>query len=179
MWPVGQAVKTKASHALNVGSIPARVTNKTSKTKHDNGKHRFIYILSTSREEHEEENESFAFFCFLFFLERKRESQAQASPNPSKRSLRGRGGAAEYSRAFRKESEPYGACDDEVGTYYCEGPPVPIPNTVVKLTHAYDTWTAASRENWSAPTQKHHEKNRGAFVIFIVKNQKPLTLMLK
>lgn len=25
-WPVGQAAKTKASHALNVGSIPARVT---------------------------------------------------------------------------------------------------------------------------------------------------------
>ena len=27
MWPVGQAVKTAASHAANVGSIPARVTN--------------------------------------------------------------------------------------------------------------------------------------------------------
>ena len=26
-WPVGQAVKTAASHAVNVGSIPARVTN--------------------------------------------------------------------------------------------------------------------------------------------------------
>ena len=26
MWPVGQAVKTGASHAPNVGSIPARVT---------------------------------------------------------------------------------------------------------------------------------------------------------
>ena len=25
-WPVGQAVKTAASHAANVGSIPARVT---------------------------------------------------------------------------------------------------------------------------------------------------------
>ena len=25
-WPVGQAVKTTASHAVNVGSIPARVT---------------------------------------------------------------------------------------------------------------------------------------------------------
>ena len=27
MWPVGQAVKTAASHAANVGSIPARVTS--------------------------------------------------------------------------------------------------------------------------------------------------------
>ena len=26
LWPVGQAVKTAASHAVNVGSIPARVT---------------------------------------------------------------------------------------------------------------------------------------------------------
>ena len=28
IWPVGQAVKTAASHAVNVGSIPARVTIK-------------------------------------------------------------------------------------------------------------------------------------------------------
>ena len=28
LWPVGQAVKTAASHAVNVGSIPARVTKK-------------------------------------------------------------------------------------------------------------------------------------------------------
>ena len=26
-WPVGQAVKTAASHAANMGSIPVRVTN--------------------------------------------------------------------------------------------------------------------------------------------------------
>ena len=26
-WPVGQAVKTEASHASNVGSIPVRVTS--------------------------------------------------------------------------------------------------------------------------------------------------------
>ena len=30
LWPVGQAVKTAASHAVNVGSIPARVTKKLS-----------------------------------------------------------------------------------------------------------------------------------------------------
>ena len=27
LWPVGQAVKTAASHAVNIGSIPVRVTN--------------------------------------------------------------------------------------------------------------------------------------------------------
>ena len=29
LWPVGQAVKTAASHAVNMGSIPVRVTNKS------------------------------------------------------------------------------------------------------------------------------------------------------
>ena len=28
-WPVGQEVKTAASHAVNMGSIPVRVTNKS------------------------------------------------------------------------------------------------------------------------------------------------------
>ena len=39
-----------------------------------------------------------------------------------------------------------------VGVYYAEGPPVPIPNTVVKLMRAENTWRAASRENRSMPT---------------------------
>ena len=41
-----------------------------------------------------------------------------------------------------------------VGVYYSEGPPVPIPNTVVKLVCAENTWRAASRENRSMPTQR-------------------------
>ena len=40
-----------------------------------------------------------------------------------------------------------------VGVYYSEVPPVPIPNTVVKLVCAEDTWRAASRKNRSMPTQ--------------------------
>ena len=40
-----------------------------------------------------------------------------------------------------------------VGVYYSEDPPVPIPNTVVKLVCAEDTWRAASRKNRSMPTQ--------------------------
>ena len=39
-----------------------------------------------------------------------------------------------------------------VGVYYDEGPPVPIPNTVVKLIRAEDTWLEAAWENRSAPT---------------------------
>ena len=34
-----------------------------------------------------------------------------------------------------------------VGVYYNEGPPVPIPNTVVKLICAEDTWRVAAWEN--------------------------------
>ena len=32
VWPVGQAVKTEASHAFNIGSIPVRVTIFSNKT---------------------------------------------------------------------------------------------------------------------------------------------------
>ena len=68
IWPVGQAVKTPASHAGNGGSIPPRVT--------------------------------------------------------------------------------------KVGDNNAEVPPVPIPNTVVKLSSAEDTWRVTARENRSLPTQK-------------------------
>ncbi len=39
-----------------------------------------------------------------------------------------------------------------VGAYSGEVPPVPIPNTAVKLTCAYDTWRVTAWENRSAPT---------------------------
>ena len=34
-----------------------------------------------------------------------------------------------------------------VGVIDAEGPPVPIPNTEVKLCRADDTWLATAREN--------------------------------
>ena len=40
----------------------------------------------------------------------------------------------------------------EVGAYDDEGPPVPIPNTVVKLIRAENTWREAAREDRSVPT---------------------------
>ena len=40
----------------------------------------------------------------------------------------------------------------EVGAYNDEGPPVPIPNTAVKLISAEDTRLEAARENKSLPT---------------------------
>ena len=39
-----------------------------------------------------------------------------------------------------------------VGAFCGEGPPVPIPNTVVKLVRADNTLRATAREDRSAPT---------------------------
>ena len=39
-----------------------------------------------------------------------------------------------------------------VGVYCGEGPPVPIPNTEVKLIRAENTWRETAREDRSAPT---------------------------
>ena len=41
-----------------------------------------------------------------------------------------------------------------VGVFNGEGPPVPIPNTEVKLTSADDTCLETDRENRSMPTSK-------------------------
>ena len=40
-----------------------------------------------------------------------------------------------------------------VGEYYGQGTPVPIPNTVVKLSRANNTRRATSRKDRSVPTQ--------------------------
>ena len=40
----------------------------------------------------------------------------------------------------------------QVGVNDDEGPPVPIPNTVVKLIRAENTWREAAREDRSTPT---------------------------
>ena len=41
---------------------------------------------------------------------------------------------------------------DIVGVFNGEGPPVPIPNTEVKLTCAENTWLEAARKDRSSPT---------------------------
>ena len=40
-----------------------------------------------------------------------------------------------------------------VGVDDAEGPPVPIPNTEVKLSGAENTWLVTARENREMPTQ--------------------------
>ena len=52
------------------------------------------------------------------------------------------------NRAFRKTPKAFSVGVDDI-----EGPPVPIPNTVVKLNSAENTWAAAPREDRKTPTQ--------------------------
>ena len=58
----------------------------------------------------------------------------------------------QYLLQLRDELKKQGF--SQVGVYYNEGPPVPIPNTVVKLFSAENTWRAAARENRSTLTSK-------------------------
>ena len=61
-----------------------------------------------------------------------------------------------------KRSEVF---SDEVGVFNGEGPPVPIPNTEVKLTSAENTCLATDWEDRSMPTQKpEFIKNSGFFL---------------
>ena len=52
-----------------------------------------------------------------------------------------------------------------VGVDYDEDPPVPIPNTEVKLIRAENTWRAASRENRSMPAQRSSFTELRCFLI--------------
>ena len=47
-----------------------------------------------------------------------------------------------------------------VGVFNDEGPPVPIPNTEVKLTSAENTCLATDREDRSMPTQRLWRKSK-------------------
>ena len=55
---------------------------------------------------------------------------------------------------------------DRFGVYNIEVPPVPIPNTVVKLNCAEDTWREAARENRSSPEQKMQTSNSLSVFLF-------------
>ena len=54
-----------------------------------------------------------------------------------------------------------------VGVFNGEGPPVPIPNTEVKLTCADDTCLATGRENRSTPTQKRDDSFESPLLFFV------------
>ena len=54
-----------------------------------------------------------------------------------------------------------------VGVDCREGPPVPIPNTEVKLAGAEDTWLVTARENKFSPTQNETTRSCGWFFCFV------------
>ena len=56
-----------------------------------------------------------------------------------------------------------GANPKTVGIYNGEGPPVPIPNTEVKLTSAEDTCLETDWKNRSMPTQRNRVANATLF----------------
>ena len=68
-WPVGQAAKTAASHAANVGSIPARVTTYFL-LKEKVSKENFNQVLWKDLLGKEVEEET-KLSLLTFFLERK------------------------------------------------------------------------------------------------------------
>ena len=73
--------------------------------------------------------------------------QAQTLPPPSLFGFQGASLEKKRKPIEREESS------DKVGVFNGEGPPVPIPNTEVKLTSAENTCLATDRENRSMPTQ--------------------------
>ena len=65
-----------------------------------------------------------------------------------------------YGSPKREDNARITHIDILVGVDDVEGPPVPIPNTVVKLNSAENTWLEAAREDRSTPTQTPVDKRQ-------------------
>ena len=61
-----------------------------------------------------------------------------------------------------------------VGVDCREGPPVPIPNTEVKLAGAEDTWLVTARKNRFSPTLKNHLRLQVVFLLLFFQNSRLL-----
>ena len=57
--------------------------------------------------------------------------------------------------------------DRQVGVINAEGPPVPIPNTEVKLCRAENTWLEAAREDRYSPTRTTEVRIRSDLSLFL------------
>ena len=65
----------------------------------------------------------------------------------------GRGATDEQAAFSFTKTKQSDSGSDEVGFYCGEGPPVPFPNTEVKLTCADNTRLETAREDMAKPTQ--------------------------
>ncbi len=78
----------------------------------------------------------------------------------------------ETIRSSRRKPKAFGgngvseACSDEVGVNDDEGPPVPIPNTEVKLVGGENTCLATDREDSTMPTSDSSCKTAAAVVFY-------------
>ena len=81
----------------------------------------------------------------------------------------------EAIRSFRRQPKATGgngvneADFDEVGVNDDEGPPVPIPNTEVKLVGGDNTCLATDREDSTVPTQRQQLRNRSCCLFIPVR----------
>ncbi len=82
----------------------------------------------------------------------------------------------EVIRSIRRQPQATGgnggneADFDEVGAYDGEGPPVPIPNTEVKLIGGENTCLATDREDSTVPTQNSDCKSSRCFLFLFSKD---------
>ena len=63
--------------------------------------------------------------------------------------------------------------EEKVSATNAEGPPVPIPNTEVKLCSGENTLLEAARENSSMPTQRREQRNLLSALKKTSVNEKP------
>ncbi len=105
----------------------------------------------------------------LSFAKMKRSFHfGEEEPHRSEAQRSGFGSERRSNEAIRSFRGPYGnrgngvseVCDDEVGVNDDEGPPVPIPNTEVKLIGGENTCLATDREDSTMPTQRQQLRNR-------------------
>ena len=123
--PVGQVVKTAASHAVNIGSNPVRVTK----------------LLGGIPERKGIDNEEKG--CYNLAVGSGNAFNISDGSNPSKR----------------------------VGNDCDEGPPVPIPNTEVKLICADNTLRVTARKDRYC--QHKYEEQQHKLLLFLFVQRKP------
>ncbi len=112
----------------------------------------------------------------ITFAKMKRQFHfGEEEPHRSETQRSGFGSERRSNEAIRSFRVPYGnrgngvseVCDDEVGVNDDEGPPVPIPNTEVKLVGGDNTCLATDREDSTMPTQRQQLRNRSCCHFYI------------